>query len=566
MQNVKFYLGDLERILSESIEKLTHDNVAERIWNRDHTVWSQDPNEISNRLGWLDCSKVTLSKFDEIEDFVNEVKSEGFTNVLLMGMGGSSLAPEVFSKTFGTKEGYLNLSVIDSTHPAAVIKYENEIDFSKTLFIVSTKSGGTVETISFMKYFYNKSIEKIGLEKTEKHFVAVTDPGSGLEDMAKELNFRKIFINDPNIGGRYSALSLFGIVPATLIGVDIKRLFTSTVKAEEDSKAKVEFGKTNISSQIGALMSSLAKQGKDKLTFVYSSQIGSFGSWVEQLIAESTGKLGEGILPVDGADFSDLTKFSDDRIFVITRLSNDDSFESVIKKLSEMNFPVIEITIDSIYDYGYQFFAWEFATAVSGWGLGIQPFDQPNVESAKISARKVVKEYNEKGELPKLKVNFQEQNIEVTGDTDKQNLTEVINDFFDKLNKVNPKGYISLQSYTDPYGIMNEKLDSLAKKLEKKYKAAVTIGFGPRFLHSTGQLHKGDAGNGLFIQFLDNQNVDAAIPEKAKSNESSMSFGVLVKSQAMGDRDALINSNRKVLTLQFKNSSDSAMDYLIDLI
>ena len=164
MQNVKFYLGDLERILSESIEKLTHDNVAERIWNRDHTVWSQDPNEISNRLGWLDCSKVTLSKFDEIEDFVNEVKSEGFTNVLLMGMGGSSLAPEVFSKTFGTKEGYLNLSVMDSTHPAAVIKYENEIDFSKTLFIVSTKSGGTVETISFMKYFYNKSIEKIGLE------------------------------------------------------------------------------------------------------------------------------------------------------------------------------------------------------------------------------------------------------------------------------------------------------------------------------------------------------------------------------------------------------------------
>ncbi len=566
MQNVKFHLGKFVGKFEDSVNSLKTENIAERIWKKDHTVWSEDPTEISNRLGWLDCSKVTLSKLDEINSFVNEVIKEGFTQVLLMGMGGSSLAPEVFAKTFGTKEGFLNLSVIDSTHPAAVQFYENNIDFSKTLFIVSTKSGGTVETISFMKYFYNKAIEKLGGENAAKHFAAITDPGSGLEQMAMDLNFRKIFINDPNIGGRYSALSLFGVVPAALIGVDITKLFQSSIGAEEDSKKEIVLGEENTASQIGALMAALAKDGKDKLTFIFSDQIKSFGSWAEQLIAESTGKLGKGILPVDGADLTDLSIFSDDRVFVIIHLKEDDSFKNNIEELINADFPVIEIELDSIYDYGSQFFTWEFATAISGWGLAIQPFDQPNVESAKISARKMVAEYYEKGELPKLDINFEEQNIRLIGNTDSANLKDAFDDFFLQLNQVNPKGYISLQAYTDPYGIMNDKLISLSKKLETKYKAPATIGFGPRFLHSTGQLHKGDSGNGLFIQFIDQQKVNADIPDNAKSDESTMSFGVLVKAQAMGDREALVNSGRKVFTLQFNDSIENSMDYLLSLI
>jgi len=563
MQKIKFHLGNLAPLLEKGIQKFNEEKIAERIWKKDHTVWNQNPTEISNRLGWLDCSRVTAESFDEIQSFVNEIKNEGFENVLLMGMGGSSLAPEVFSKTFGKEAGYLNLFVIDSTHPAAVLKNEKELDFNKTLFIVSTKSGGTVETISFMKYFYTKAVSKLGKKNASKHFAAITDPGSGLEEMARELNFRKIFINDPNIGGRYSALSLFGIVPAALIGVDLSKLFEETKKAEEDSKLNVIANQSNLVSQTGILIAELAKIGKDKLTFVYSNEISSFGSWVEQLIAESTGKLGKGILPVDGANLTEIKKFDEDRVFVVTHLVDDGSFKNKIDELTSAGFIVVEVLLDSIYDYGAQFFTWEFATAVSGWALSIQPFDQPDVESAKISARKVVKEFIENGELPKLEINLEEENIELTGNFKSDNIKEVFKEFFGRLNKVNTKGYIALQAYTDPYGIMNEKLFELAEMLEKKFKCAVTVGFGPRFLHSTGQLHKGDSGNGLFIQFLDYQNEDADIPDKAGEENSSISFGILVKAQALGDREALLNAGRNVLTFQFNTESEEAMNYLL---
>ncbi|MDZ7623806.1 MAG: hypothetical protein U5J96_05085 [Ignavibacteriaceae bacterium] len=290
-------LGKYQIAVEKSLNHISRERIIARIWQKDHTVWRKEPTEISNRLGWLDCVEVTKKSFSEINSFVEEIRKEGFTDALLMGMGGSSLAPEVFRLTFGVKKGYLDLHVLDSTHPEAILEYEKNLDPSKTLYIVSTKSGGTVETMSFMKYFFTSLSKKLGREKASKHFIAITDPGSGLEETAKKLNFRKIFLNDPDIGGRFSALSLFGIVPAALIGVDINKLFDETSKMITECKHPEV--SENSGAKLGGIIGSLAKEGVDKLTLIISPQLKYLGGWMEQLIAESTGKDGKGILPVD---------------------------------------------------------------------------------------------------------------------------------------------------------------------------------------------------------------------------------------------------------------------------
>ena len=295
----KYSVGENSKLVDETIKKLGEENVVERIWKKDHTVWSNDPTEISNRLGWLDSVDVTGKSVKEINEFVDEVRAAGFTNALLMGMGGSSLAPEVFRLTFGVKEGYLDLNVLDSTHPEVVMDYAKKLNPATTLYIVSTKSGGTVETFSFMKFFYNYVLHVLGKDEVGKHFVAITDPGSGLQKVAEELNFRKIFLNDPNIGGRFSALSLFGIVPAALVGVDIEK-FLSLAKEEtlNCKKSSKEISK-NVAVVTGAIIGALGKRGVDKLTYIISPKFSYIGAWIEQLVAESTGKIGKGILPVD---------------------------------------------------------------------------------------------------------------------------------------------------------------------------------------------------------------------------------------------------------------------------
>ncbi|MCK5456587.1 MAG: hypothetical protein KAI45_05615, partial [Melioribacteraceae bacterium] len=373
----------------------------QRIWEKDHTVWRDDPNEIRNRLGWLDCTDVARRKFEEINEFVDQIKSEGFKNVLLMGMGGSSLAPEVFAKIFGVKEVYLNLSVIDSTHPDAVMEMEKKLDPEETLYIVSTKSGGTVETISFMKNFYNFAAEKVGLDNVGKHFTAITDPGSGLESMAKELNFRKIFLNDPNIGGRYSALSLFGIVPAALIGVDLTELFKAVQNLIDQSKEE-----NNSVAHLGVAIGVLAEHGVDKLTFILSDELKPFGAWAEQLVAESTGKEGKGILPVEGEELLAPSEYSHDRLFVNLRLSDDNKYSQQVSSLAESGFPVIDIAMNTITELGAEFFKWEMATVIASWVINIQTFDQPNVESAKVIAKKNDERLFRVWQIERVKSNF----------------------------------------------------------------------------------------------------------------------------------------------------------------
>lgn len=537
--------GNYQKVIEKSLNHISRERIIARTWQKDYTVWRKEPREISNRLGWLDCIEVTKKSFWEIKSFVDEVRKEGFTDALLMGMGGSSLAPEVFRLTFGVKKGYLDLHVLDSTHPEAILDYENKLDPLKTLYIVSTKSGGTVETMSFMKYFFTSVSKILGKEKTSRHFVAITDPESGLEETAKKLKFRKIFLNDPDIGGRFSALSLFGIVPAALIGVDINKLFYETSKMVDEFKHPEV--SENSGAKLGGIIGSLAKEGVDKLTLIISPQLKYLGGWLEQLIAESTGKEGKGILPVDLEPIVPVNDYEKDRVFVYLKLSGDDFFNKNVSEIKSAGFPLIEIEMKNIYELGAEFFRWEFATAVSGFILDVQPFDQPNVESAKIAARAMMKEYQEKGKLPELKTLNDESSI---------------SSFLSDIKT--GKNYVAIQAYLKPDEKTWQQLQKLRLKILEKYKVATTLGYGPRFLHSTGQLHKGDSGNGFFIQFVSDVQNDAAIPEEAGIDKSSISFGTLIRAQALGDRQALIDNNRKVLTIDLgKDISESLSKLLV---
>ena len=565
LSGIGHYKKDLENVLSEIVEK----KIVSRIWDKDYTLWSNDPKEISNRLGWLDSVYNSKKALPEIYDFVEGVKADGFKNALVLGMGGSSLAPEVFSLIFGSDERLLNVYVLDSTHPEAIKEYMDKLDLNETLFVVSTKSGGTVETLSFTKYFYNQVKKHVDGENTGKYFAAVTDPGSGLEDLARSLNFRKIFVNDPNIGGRYSALSFFGLVPAALTGVDLETLLS---RAEEAvSKSKIESAEKiteNNAAVLGGLMGVLAGEGIDKLTLLYSEKIKCFGAWLEQLVAESTGKNGKGILPVDFEGVHKPELYRKDRLFVYVHLDDEKPFDREVFALKEKGFPVVEVILDDIYSLGAEYLYWEIATAIAGWKLGIQPFDQPNVESAKVQARALMAKYKEEGKLPNPESKFSEKGMKIYTDINGNSIEEIISNLFSSTDAGTDKVlYASLQAFVKPGEATFEVFQKLREKLQKKYKIATTFGFGPRFLHSTGQLHKGDAGNGLFLQFIsDGNNTKIDIPDEAGSDESGISFDVLIRAQALGDRQALLENDRKVITFDVDGNVDKAIEYIIEQV
>jgi glucose-6-phosphate isomerase len=493
-----------------------------------------------------------MDNIPEITSFVDEIREAGYTHALLLGMGGSSLGPEMFRHIFGVKAGYLDLAVLDSTDPGAVSGYAENLDPANTLFIVSTKSGGTVETFSFMKYFYNLMAEALGSERTGEHFVAITDPGSGLESTAKELKFRKVFLNDPNIGGRYSALSYFGLVPAGLIGMDTATLLDRAQRMACNAEGcNCPVGGDNASAWLGAIMGQLANKGLDKLTLITSPSISHFGAWVEQLIAESTGKEGKGILPVDGEILGSPDAYADDRLFAYLRLDNDSTHDAEVKALEGAGRPVLQLNLRDLYDLGAECFRWEMATVVAGSILGINPFDQPNVESAKVLARQMVATYQKEGKLPDLKASLEIEGIRVYADVAANGLNESLEKF---LAQADPgekatanRSYVSIQAYVTPTPETTGALQDFRTRIQLKYRLATTVGYGPRFLHSTGQLHKGDGGNGLFIQITADMPRDLPIPDQAGDNASSISFGVLKTAQALGDRQALIDAGRKVI-------------------
>ncbi|MFC1502364.1 glucose-6-phosphate isomerase [bacterium] len=531
-------LGKYQKIVNKAIMKLQKENIISRIWSKDHTIWSPYHDEITNRLGWLHIHQMMLPEIDTIENFTREVRIAGYNQALLLGMGGSSLAPEVFQKTFGVRNGFLNLSILDSTDPETVQSKLSSLDLSRSLLIVSTKSGSTVETVSFFKFFYTKVVEKVGTENAGSHFIAITDPGSNLTELAKKYGFRKVFLNNPNIGGRYSALSYFGLVPAVFIGMDLKELLLRAGEMAElceDENVISEQG--NVGFYLGIILGELAKIGRDKATFILSSEIQSFGDWVEQLIAESTGKDGKGILPVLGEEVGLPENYGDDRVFILIRLEGDRILDGRIDKLESAGFPVIRICLRDKYDLGALMFLYEMATTVTGYVLGIHPFNQPNVESAKVLAKKMVSSYLEGGSLP----------LDKSEIFDKNKLEEF-------LSCVKSGDYISIQAYIKTSDETDEVLSLLQTGLRNKYHVATTVGYGPRFLHSTGQLHKGDAGKGFFIQFTSENILDIPIPNEAGLTDSNITFGVLKAAQAVGDRQALLNEGRKVIRFHIGTS------------
>jgi len=538
-------LGTYQVAVDTALTEMAENRILNRIWAHDHTVWKPEPTEITNRLGWLHTAEVMSENLYRLQELAEAVRADGYTHALLLGMGGSSLAPEVFRKTFGVKGGYLDLAVLDSTDPGAVLAHAERLDPARTFFIVATKSGTTAETLSFFKFFYNRVADEVGADRAGEHFLAITDPGTKLADLADRYRFRATFLNDPNIGGRYSALSYFGLVPAALVGLDVGRLLDRALAVASGCESCMVAG-DNPGTWLGAILGELAKAGRDKATFAISPAIASFSNWVEQLIAESTGKEGRGILPVVGEPLGPPDVYGEDRLFVYLRLNGDDTHNAAIQGLEDAGHPAVRLNLHDPYDLGGQFFLWEIATAVAGHRLGINPFDQPNVEAAKVLARRMVAEYTEKGTLPSG------ESAPLTAEALKEFLAQAQpGDPSTALRQSSGQGsgrsYIALQAYLQPTARTDSALQALRIRLRDRFRLATTAGYGPRFLHSTGQLHKGDAGRGLFIQLTADDPRDAPIPDEAGSLASSITFGVLKAAQALGDRQALLGAGRRVI-------------------
>ena len=544
-QDASFSVGQLQDLVDKALVEMRDNRVMSRIWTHDHTVWKPEPAEITNRLGWLHTPEMMGDSIQRLEELADAVRADKYTHALLLGMGGSSLAPEVFRKTFGVKEGYLDLAVLDSTNPGAVLAHAEQRDPQRTLLIVSTKSGTTVETLSFFKFFYNWVRDSLGEKGAGDHFIAITDPGTPLVDLAERYDFRNTFLNDPNIGGRYSALSYFGLVPAALMGTDIRTLLDRAMTTVCNCEAcNCPVAGNNNGGRLGVVLGELAKAGRDKVTLISSPQIASFGDWVEQLIAESTGKEGKGILPVVGEGVGSPANYGEDRLFVYMRLEGDDTYDGEMAELERAGHPLVRLSLHDLYDLGGQLFLWEMAIAVAGYRLGINPFDQPNVEAAKVLARQITAEYREKRSFPDEKPALTGGDISVYGEIAGGTPGEALVGF---LGKAHAGAYIALQAYVQPTAETDEALQALRTRLRDRFRLATTVGYGPRFLHSTGQLHKGDAGRGVFVQFTADDPRDVGIPDEAGSPASSMTFGVLKAAQAIGDRQALVNSGRKVI-------------------
>ncbi len=539
---IKFSIPEsINKTIETNLKTLSQEKFVERIWQKDHTLWSDSPEEITNRLDWLIVGQEILDQSAQIDNLLAGLAKDGITNVYVLGMGGSSLAPDIFSKVFTSQ---FKVSIIDTTDPSRITDLEKEMPLDKSVYIVATKSGGTAETLSLFKYFYQKISKNSSVPGNS--FVAITDPGSKLEKLATDLKFRQIFRNNPNIGGRYSALSFFGMVPAAIAGADYKSLLSQsnqTFDTLKDENAPL----TQATLKLGILMGALSLQNQDKLTFIIPDNITIVAEWIEQLIAESTGKNGKGILPVIGEQPTTPDNYGTDRIFINYTFAGATPYAAQVQALIDANYPVVTIDLANFNQLGVHFAFWEFATAVAGAVMGIQPFNQPNVESAKVSARKMIDIYKETGELPPLDtVEFSKQTLEKF------------------LSDLSQYAYISIHGYVNPNPAFTQAFKKLQTSLRNKTKKATTFGFGPRFLHSTGQLHKGDAGNGVFIQFVTKNEKDLPIPDEAGSDQSQMPFGVLKTAQALGDGQALKQNHRKMITFLINENDADKIATLID--
>jgi glucose-6-phosphate isomerase/transaldolase/glucose-6-phosphate isomerase len=547
--------------IEKSLALLTREKVIPRIWEKDWTVWGDGPAEIVDRLGWLTSPWDSARDFRSIRHFVRRMRNKGYRRALLLGMGGSSLAPLVLGSAFRTPAGFLDLDILDSTDPGAVMAAHSRHDPAKTLFIVASKSGTTAETSSFFNFFWSRAAASLGEKGAAEHFVAITDPGTPLEDLARRLGFPS-FAGDPEIGGRFSAISSFDLVPAALKGIRIERIAVSARKMADRCRESAEL-EANPGAYLGAVLAAFAAAGQDKATFLLPTRHWALGLWLEQLIAESTGKKGKGILPIVGEAVGPPGTYGADRLFIHIREEGGTALRAAAARLKSAGFPILAIAQPSSSGIGAQFFLWEFATAIAGHLLGINPFDQPDVESAKKKAREMLRAFRETGSLPQRPPAVRERGLAVYSDIPAPSAKECLRAF---LAVAKPGDYLALQAFLPPGRSLDSALEELRLRLRGLTRLATTVGYGPRYLHSTGQLHKGDRGNGLFIQLTAADRTDLPIPDKPGGAVSSVTFGLLKAAQAAGDFAALASAGRRIIRFHFEAEATAGVRSLVRLL
>ncbi len=557
-RKVRYALGDTLPDVEARLAKLAESNMAARIWARDPSVWRDDEEHravIENRLGWLEIVPPMREAIPELKKFAKSIVDGGYRHVLLLGMGGSSLCPEVLRETFGPKEGYLDLRVLDSTDPDAVEGATEGIDLDETLFLVASKSGTTTEVKAFYQYFAYRVHD-------HSRFIAVTDPGTILNKLAREERFRKTFVNPPDIGGRYSALSYFGLVPAALLGIDLEAYLDDALRMSHACGSCVQAEK-NPGIRMGAVLGEAALAGRDKLTLLFSPEFAALGSWVEQLVAESTGKEGKGIVPVDGESLGTPDQYGEDRIFVYTRYANtrDTAQDAGVAALESAGHPVITIQVETLEDLAGEFFRWEMATAVAGAVLGIDPFDEPNVKESKDLTKELLDVFESQGTFPKEKPLVSRGGLELYGDDEWRDrcagcsAREALQFH---VGRAEEGDFLAVLAYLPSTPAIRAQIDAIRAALRARTNLPVTVGYGPRFLHSTGQLHKGGTNNGVFLQITTKDASDLAIPDW------KFGFSTLKQAQARGDFQALTKHGRRVVRVHLDGDAKELLAGLED--
>lgn len=549
----------VERALNTELAAWQTTDKIGRIWQKDASVWTG--SDESKWLGWLDIIEWELGGLEKYLDLRADIERTGFTDILLMGMGGSSLCPEVLAITFGVK----NFHILDSTVPAQVKAVEEKLDLAKTLFIVASKSGSTLEPNCFKQYFFERVSELVGKENAGRQFAAITDPGSKMEQVARADGFRHILFGDPTVGGRFSALSPFGMTAAAAMGLDVERLLQGA-KAMAD-QCKNSDPSANPGALLGLILGVCHAAGRDKLTIFTSPEIYDLGAWLEQLIAESTGKNSVAIIPVDREPLQPAVSYGSDRVFVYIKLAGTPNDPVDLASLFASGHPVIRIELDEIYDLGAEFFRWEFATAAAGAVMRINPFDQPDVESAKIEARKITDAYEQTGSLPEETPFFEEQGITLFSSdeygkrllkmTDEPRLAEVLSAHF---ANVEDGDYFAVLGYVEMNDENEKALQTIRKYVLEKRLSATCLGFGPRFLHSTGQAYKGGPNNGVFLQITSDDAADLPVPGQ------KYTFGIVKTAQARGDFQVLLDRGRRALRVHLGSDVSAGLKQIIQAL
>ena len=549
-------MNGLKASLPESLAATVKATTAEwqaggkmqRLWQRDAKLWTG--TDEGAWLGWLDIVDEQIAQHDQLAKVAKEVQARGFQHVLLLGMGGSSLCPEVLRMTFGRITHFPTLHVLDSTDPAQVKAFEHQIDIPKTLFIVSSKSGSTLEPNIFKQYFFERTKQAVGAVKVGSHFIAITDPGSKMQQVAEADRFLHVFFGRPSIGGRYSALSNFGMVPAAVMGLDTKKFLAGAAKMVSACGAGVPV-EENPGSALGIILGAAANAGRDKVTIVASPGISDLGAWLEQLLAESTGKVGKGIIPVGHENLTTPDVYGNDRVFVYVRLESgpDADQDAKVAAIEKAGHPVVRIAMADIYELGAEFFRWEIATAVAGSIIGINAFNQPDVEASKIATRELTSAYEKTGSLPAEKPVLEDSGIKLF--TDEKNAAELakaagsdkslVGYLKAHLSRIKAGDYFALLGYIQMNAEHEQALQALRLLVRDKKRVATVLGFGPRFLHSTGQAYKGGPNSGVFLQITCDDSVELPVPGQ------KYTFGIVKAAQARGDFQVLADRGRRAL-------------------